>query len=108
MISRHWKGTTKPGLADRYIAHLRQDTFAQLAALAGYRSAYILTREVPEGTEFQIITLWDSMEAVRAFAGAPADVAVVPPVAQAMMAHYDSHVVHYEIAGTHTSPLSRS
>lgn len=101
MISRHWKGITRPGLADRYIAHLRHETFPSLAAIPGYRSASILTRDVREGTEIQVVTLWDSMDAVRAFAGETADVAVVPPVVQEMMADYDRRVVHYEVADTH-------
>jgi len=101
MISRHWKGITKPGLAQRYIDHLRADTFATLAAIPGYRSASVLTRDVREGTEIQVVTLWDSMDAVRAFAGETADVAVVPPVVQEMMADYDRRVVHYDVADTH-------
>lgn len=103
MISRHWKGITKPGQADRYIAHLHSETFPTLAAIPGYRSASILTREVREGTEVQVVTLWDSMDAVRTFAGETADVAVVPPVVQEMMADYDRRVVHYDVAGTHKS-----
>ena len=46
MISRHWKGTAKPGLAVRYISHLQQETFPQLAALPGFVRASILRREV--------------------------------------------------------------
>jgi antibiotic biosynthesis monooxygenase (ABM) superfamily enzyme len=102
MISRHWKGITKAGLADRYIDHLRQETFPALSAIPGYRSASILRRDVRDGTEFQVVTLWDSMDAIHAFAGETADVAVVPPVVQEMMADYDRRVVHYEVAGTHT------
>lgn len=103
MISRHWKGIAKPGHADRYIAHLQQDTFPTLSSIPGYRSASILTRDVREGTEVQVVTLWESMDAVRAFAGETADVAVVPPVVQEMMADYDRRVVHYDVAGTHTA-----
>ncbi len=101
MISRHWKGITKPGLAQRYIAHLQTETFPTLAAISGYRSASVLTRDVREGTEILVVTLWDSMDAVRAFAGETADVAVVPPVVQEMMADYDRRVVHYDVADTH-------
>jgi heme-degrading monooxygenase HmoA len=102
MISRHWKGLATPGLANRYVEHLRQETFPVLAGIAGYRSASILTRDVREGTEIQVVTLWDSMDAVRAFAGETADIAVVPPVVQEMMADYDRRVVHYDVVDTHT------
>lgn len=103
MISRVWKGIAKPGMIDRYIAHLEQDTFPSLSAISGYRSASILTRDVREGTEVQVVTLWESMDAIHAFAGETADVAVVPPVVQEMMADYDRRVVHYAVAGTHAS-----
>ncbi len=103
MISRHWKGITKPGLADRYIAHLTQVTFPSLSTIPGYRSASILKRDVRDGTEFQVVTLWDSMDAIHAFAGETADLAVVPPEAQEMLADYDRRVVHYEIVRTKTA-----
>src|SRR5262245_9479803 len=97
MISRHWKGTTKPGRADDYIAHLRSQTFPKLASIAGFRRAEILRRERPEGTEFRIVTEWESLDAIRAFAGDRLEDAVVPAVAAAMMVDYDRTVTHYEV-----------
>lgn len=100
MISRHWKGIAKPGHAEEYIHHLKADTFPKLASIPGFIRASILTRVVEDGTEFQIVTVWQSLDAIRAFAGANAEVAVVPPLVQQLMASYDSSVVHYEIADT--------
>jgi len=97
MISRHWKGIAKPGQAEAYIDHLKSDTFQTLANLPGFRSASILRREVETGTEFQIVTVWESLDAIRAFAGSHAEVAVVPPIVQRLMASYDAHVVHYDV-----------
>ena len=79
MISRHWKGIAKRELADAYIAHLKSDTFPKLASLEGFVRASILRREVPSGTEFQIVTVWSSLQAIHAFAGADIETAVVPP-----------------------------
>src|SRR5262245_13266623 len=98
MISRHWKGIAKRKDADRYVAHLQSDTFPKLESLAGFVRASILRREVPSGTEFQVVTVWESLQAIRAFAGVDVEAAVVPPVAQAMMVEFDSRAVHYEIA----------
>lgn len=97
MISRHWKGIAKPGRAEAYIDHLKSDTFPKLASIPGFLSASILSRAVDAGTEFQIVTVWESLDAIRSFAGPKADVAVVPAVVQALMSSYDSHVVHYEV-----------
>ena len=98
MISRHWRGTARPEEADNYIRHLQQETFPQLARIEGFVSASILRREVARGVEFLIVTVWESMDAIRQFAGEGVHVAVVPPAAQAMMVEYDREVAHYEIA----------
>ena len=98
MISRHWQGIARREDADRYIAHLKGDTFPKLASLAGFIRAMILRREVAEGTQFQVVTVWESLEAIRAFSGGDAEGAVVPRAAQAMMVEFDRRAVHYEIA----------
>jgi hypothetical protein len=56
-----------------------------------------LRRELAAGTEFQVVTLWDSLSSIEAFAGVDVDAAVVPPEVQAMMVNYDRSVAHYEI-----------
>ena len=100
MISRHWKGTIKPGLANRYLDHLRTQALPQLAAISGFVSASILRREFADGTEFQIVTVWTSIDAIRAFAGDDPEVAVVPPAAQALMTTFDRRAVHYDVVET--------
>jgi heme-degrading monooxygenase HmoA len=70
----------------------------RLASLAGFIRATILRREVAEGTQFQVVTVWESLDAIGAFSGSDADRAVVPPAAQAMMVEFDRRAVHYEIA----------
>jgi len=97
MISRHWKGIAKPGEADNYIEHLRTDTFPKLSEIDGFITASILKRAVGQGTEFLIITVWESIESIECFAGATADIAVVPESVQAMMIEYDRIVSHYEV-----------
>ncbi len=96
-ISRHWKGVAKPEEADNYIHHLRNDTFPKLAKIGGFIKASILRRSIPQGTEFLVVTTWQSLEAIRQFAGESVRIAVVPPEVQAMMVDYDRDVAHYEI-----------
>jgi heme-degrading monooxygenase HmoA len=97
MISRHWKGFAKREFADRYVGHLKNETFPQLASLPGFIRASILRRELADGTEFQVVTLWDSLRSIEAFTGADIDAAVVPSEVQAMMIDYDRSVAHYEV-----------
>jgi heme-degrading monooxygenase HmoA len=100
MISRHWKGVAKPGQAEAYVRHLTSETFPSLARIPGFIRASILKRNLETGTEFQIVTVWESLDAIKAFAGREPDVAVVPAIVQAMMSSYDQRVVHYEIVET--------
>jgi heme-degrading monooxygenase HmoA len=102
MISRHWKGVAKPEEADHYIHHLRNDTFPKLARIDGFIRASILRRSIAEGTEFLVVTTWQSIEAIRQFAGETVHIAVVPPEVQAMMVDYDREVAHYEIVEEHS------
>jgi len=104
MISRHWRGLCKRELADRYVAHLRLETFPQLVTLPGFIRATILRRELLEGTEFQVVTLWKSLEAIKAFAGDDIEVAVVPRSVEAMMLSYERSAAHYEVVDTVSAP----
>jgi heme-degrading monooxygenase HmoA len=69
VISRQWCGIARRSEAERYVSHLRSETFPQLARIRGFRGASILRRDVTAGVEFRIVTLWESMEAIRGFAG---------------------------------------
>ena len=102
MISRHWTGICRRDRADAYIHHLRSETFPVLTTIAGFVRASILKRDVEGGIEFQIITVWESLEAIKSFAGEDTEVAVVPLVAQTMMVEFDARALHYEVV--HTTP----
>jgi heme-degrading monooxygenase HmoA len=97
MIERHWTGLAKKERANEYITHLQNDTFKQIAAIDGFISARILKRELAKGTEFLIITEWETLDAIKQFAGADYDIAVVPALVREMMISYDDKVRHYEV-----------
>jgi heme-degrading monooxygenase HmoA len=97
MIERHWKGIAKTEEAEHYIQHLLTDTFPKLSTMKGFVRSSILKRNVEKGIEFRIVTVWDSLDAIKQFAGDTPEVAVVPPVAQNMMVAYDDTVAHYEV-----------
>jgi heme-degrading monooxygenase HmoA len=97
MISRQWRGLCKPEHAAAYVEHLQTETFPAIRRIAGFVSASILRRRTERGVEFLIVTQWSSLEAIRQFAGAEAEAAVVPPKVQGMMAEYDHMVRHYEV-----------
>jgi heme-degrading monooxygenase HmoA len=97
MIARHWRGLIKRDRADAYVEHLQSETLPQLVQLAGFLDAKVLRRDLPQGVEFLVVTFWASLDAIRAFAGADVESAVVPPKAREMMIEYDGKARHYEV-----------
>jgi heme-degrading monooxygenase HmoA len=98
MIARHWRGRAGTDTASAYLSHLREETLPRLRAIDGHRGAYVLRREVRDEVEFVVLTLWDSLESVRAFAGDDYEVAVVPPKARRLLSNFDERVLHYDVA----------
>jgi len=96
LIHRYWKGVTKPGQEDAYITHLERETVPALRKMAGFVHIVILQRPIESGTEFQVITLWRSLDDIKSFAGEDVESAVVPPAAAALLSSYDRRAAHYE------------
>lgn len=97
MILRMWKGRSTTDKADKYIDHVIKRVLPALGAIEGHRGAYLLRRAMNGATEFVVLTLWDSMAAVRRFAGAEAEKAVVEPEARAVLTSFDETVSHFEV-----------
>ncbi len=98
MIGRLWHGWTKPENADAYERLLRATVLPGIHRVMGYKGAYLLRRPAGNEVEFVTITLWESMEAVRAFAGPEGRTAVVPPDARKLLARFDDASLHYDAA----------
>ena len=81
MISRLWHGWTTLGNADAYETLLKKEIFVGIAEreIAGYRGIHLLRRDLGDEVESVTVMWFDSLEAVRAFAGEDYEVAVVPP-----------------------------
>ena len=100
MIARHWRGLAKREYADAYVEHLHSETFAQLVQLAGFHDASLLRRDVPQGVEFLVVTVWKSLDAIRSFAGSDVEKAKYYPEDAGFLLEYEPNVVHYEVDGT--------
>jgi heme-degrading monooxygenase HmoA len=101
VIARTWNGTARPDRADAYVEHLREKTFPQLRTIPGHRAAYLLRRDRGDIVEFTVITLWESLDAIRGFSGSDPEKAVVPPSAQALLATFDDRAVHWDVPLKH-------
>jgi len=101
MIARVWHGYTRPANAGKYEAMLKPDIIPGLRNLKGYRGSILLRKPGPDEVEFITVTLWDSMEAIRAVAGVNYEKAVVPEERRAVLTRYDPKATHYEVASVH-------
>lgn len=99
MIAHIWHGWTTPESADKYEALLHDEIFAGIQSrnIRGLHRIELLRRAHEAEVEFVTVMEFDSLDAVRAFAGEDYEVAVVPPKARGVLAHFDPRSQHYEI-----------
>jgi heme-degrading monooxygenase HmoA len=107
MIGRIWHGYTAKELGDAYEDLLKSEIFVSFEqrGIQGYMGIQLFRREMEEETEFVTIMWFDSLEAVRQFAGDDYELAVVPPKAQAILSRYDMRSQHYEVKAISESML---
>ena len=105
MISRIWLGWTTPANADAYERLLHEDIFTGIAArdIPGFLGIDLLRRQAGAQVEFVTIMWFDSLAAVRAFAGAEYEVAVVPPAARKLLQQFDARSAHYDVRERRTT-----
>jgi heme-degrading monooxygenase HmoA len=97
MIVRAWRGYASAAGADAYPKHLLESVRPKLERRAGFRGLWLLRRPAGEEIEYLVLTHWQSMDAIRAFAGDDPERAVVEPEARATLVRFDDLVTHYEV-----------
>jgi heme-degrading monooxygenase HmoA len=97
VIVRAWHAIATAEGADAYREHFTRTVLPDLQRIDGYRGGYLLRRDHDTHVRLQVLTLWDSLEAIRSFAGANLENAVVEPAAQAALVTYDSTVTHHTV-----------
>ena len=80
MIARHWRGWTKLEDADEYENLLEEKVFRSLKQIKGYRGGYVLRRDEEE-SEFIVVNFFETLDAVRGFAGPNYETPVFEPEA---------------------------
>lgn len=106
MIARIWRGVTLASRADEYLEHLRETGLRDFAQTPGNRGVQVIRRVQGEHCEFQIISLWDSMEAVRRFAGKEAERSRYWAADEEFLLEMEPLVRHYEVAEQIPDPTS--
>ena len=98
MFARTWTGAVRHEDADAYADYMESTGVSGYRATPGNRGVWMLRRRTAEDTEFVMFTLWDSMDAIRAFAGEDPERAVFYPEDDRFLVRRDSRVRHYEVA----------
>ena len=97
MIARTWRGAVRRADADAYVDYIRETGFAEYGKTPGNRGAWMLRRDEEDRTEFITLSLWESEEAIRAFAGEDIEAAVLYPEDERYLIDGESTVTHHQV-----------
>ena len=75
---------------------LRTSILPGIHRIAGYKGSYVLRRDAGEEVEFITITFWESLDAIRAFAGPDYEQCVIAPEAAHLLTRHDERSTHYD------------
>jgi heme-degrading monooxygenase HmoA len=97
MIARTWRGLTANDQADEYLAYLRLTGLKEYRETPGNRGVFVLRRTQGERCEVMLVSLWESMDAVRRFAGNSPETAKYYPEDRRFLLEMEPNVRHYEV-----------
>ena len=100
MIARIWTGAVRQADGDAYAEYMRDTGVAGYEARPGNRGVWMLRRDVGDRTEFLMFTLWDSLDAIMAFAGEDYETAVFYPEDERFLIERDLRATHYEVVAS--------
>lgn len=100
MIARTWHGITRAVDADRYADVINRTGTPHYRATPGNRAVYLFRRIEGDRAHFLVLTLWDSLDAIRAFAGPDPEKAVYYPEDKEFLLEFEPTVTHYDVVDT--------
>jgi antibiotic biosynthesis monooxygenase (ABM) superfamily enzyme len=95
VITRLWRGWTASENADAYERFLLTELFPSMRDIPGFRGADVLRRDDQGEVAFVTLTRFDTLDAIRAFAGDNYKTPVLEPTARALLSHYDQRAQHF-------------
>jgi len=97
MIARFWRGVTSKSRADEYFEYLEKTGLKEYRSTEGNRGVYVFRRIENDHAEFLLMSLWDSYDAIKRFAGPNFEKAVYYPEDKKFLLELEPNVLHYEI-----------
>jgi len=98
MIARIWRGWAVPANVSRYRQHFEDSVRPHISALSGFRGCLLLQGGAAPEVEIVAITMWESLDHIRAFAGEDIGTARVEPAAIAVLSRYQKTAEHFEVS----------
>ena len=99
MIARIWRGAVRADDAAAYASYIQETGVEGYRKTPGNRGAWALWRVEGDRAEFVTVSLWDSREAIKGFAGQDIEKAVFYPEDDRFLVERDLTAYHYEVAG---------
>ena len=100
MIARIWHGRTSIEKADAYAALLNERAIPDYRSIPGNLVVHILRRNEGKIAHFYTFTLWESLDAIRKFAGSPVEKAKYYPEDRDFLLEFEPNVTHWDVTGT--------
>jgi heme-degrading monooxygenase HmoA len=97
MIARYWRGWTSCVNADAYENFLKRQVLPGLRTIEGYCGGQLLRHDHPDESEFVVINFFDSIDAVKRFAGEDYTTPVFDPEARLLLSRIENVAHHYEV-----------
>jgi len=97
MIARTWHGVTQVSKADEYLDYLKRTGVAEYKKTEGNRGVYVLQRVDGDQAHFLLLTLWESEDAIKRFAGSEIEKAKYYPEDEKFLLELEPNVTHYEV-----------
>ena len=97
MIARSWRGAVRPEDAEAYAQYIDDTGMREYTTTPGNQGAWMLQRPVGDLVEFVTFSLWDSLDAIKAFAGDDYETAVFYPEDDRYLVERDETCTHWEV-----------
>lgn len=97
MIARTWHGVTDASKADEYLEYLRKTGVPEYQQTEGNWGVYVLRRIDGDQSHFLLLTLWESENAIKRFAGPEMEKAKYYPEDEKFLLELEPTVTHYEV-----------
>lgn len=106
MIARTWRGAVREADTPEYVDYMNRTGVREYEETPGNRGVLMLSRKVGDTREFLLVSLWDSLESIKAFAGDDISQAVYYPEDERFLVNRDMTVNHYEVVSSSLGDLT--